>query len=70
MYVCRYVQYVLRKYDSLTTNGHTVTFLPLSMYICIYLVCMYKCMNVYVCMYIYVLYVCMHLCSMYAYVRC
>ena len=54
MYEC---MYVLRKYDSLTTNGHTVTLYE----------CMYVCVCMYVCMYIktfsmysrmYVLYAC------------
>ena len=27
MHVCMYVQYILLKYDSWTTNGHTVTLL-------------------------------------------
>ena len=37
--------YVLRKYDSSTTNGRTVTFV----YVTSVYVCMYVCMYVYIC---------------------
>ena len=49
--------YVLRKYDSSTTNGRTVTFVYVtSVYVCMYewnvcicMTCMYVCMYVCIC---------------------